>query len=134
MTGITKVGTTSTILGQGCTFQLSAGMLPDRMITWGELATHATTQDCWILLGTAGIVWDETWLTLEYLTRNSRHAHLAFVNAQTMAMASKFLVLAGITRVCILRMLTTEACFCSGHGLFAQAHRWCGQCRHPLWR
>ncbi|CAE7522704.1 Duox2 [Symbiodinium natans] len=58
--GITKVGTTSTVLGPGCTFQLSAGMLPDRQITWEELAMHSTTQDCWILLGSEQIVWDVT--------------------------------------------------------------------------
>ena len=58
--GITKVGTTSTVLGAGCTFQLSAGMLPDRQITWEELAMHSTTQDCWILLGSEQIVWDVT--------------------------------------------------------------------------
>lgn len=58
--GISKVGTTNVVLGQGCTFQLQAGMLPDRQIAWAELAMHSTTQDCWIILGSQGIVWDVT--------------------------------------------------------------------------
>ncbi|CAK9007872.1 unnamed protein product, partial [Durusdinium trenchii] len=58
--GISKVGTTTTVLGQGCTFQLQAGMLPDQQITWEELAKHSTTQDCWVILGSQGIVWDIT--------------------------------------------------------------------------
>ena len=52
--GISKVGTTNVVLGQGCSFQLQAGMLPDRQIAWAELAMHSTTQDCWIILGSQG--------------------------------------------------------------------------------
>ncbi len=58
--GISKVGTTTTVLGQGCIFQLQAGLLPDRQITWEELAMHSTTQDCWAIIGSDGIVWDLT--------------------------------------------------------------------------
>ncbi|CAJ1422932.1 unnamed protein product [Effrenium voratum] len=58
--GISRVGTANVVLGAGCTFQLQAGMLPDRQITWEELAMHSTTQDCWMVLGAEGIVWDVT--------------------------------------------------------------------------
>ena len=55
-----QVGITNVVLGEQCTFQLQAGMVPDRQITWEELAMHSTTQDCWFILGSQGIVWDAT--------------------------------------------------------------------------